>query len=120
MIPLTATSVKKDNSNIRRCSDELWRALRKENFSKVRLDAFYRHMLVTKDGKVNPYPDCDFRMDIEKFSKGLTPDNNIIFKLFFLGLTPKEISEKTGVLLRTVYRRLDNLLNEFVVFYQED
>lgn len=122
MKKIPAELVRKNNSNVYACDDEfrtLFRALRRERFSKERLEGYYHYCVVSGSGVVNPYPEVDFRMDLDKFLSTLNEDNKAVFMLFMKGFSPKEISERTKWSRSHIYYKLKLIFNLFKKFYKE-
>lgn len=119
MTYLPAEKVKPDNSNLFRHSNTLWKALRKERFSKIKLDAYYRYLLVSSSGCYDPYPDADLAMDVERFNQTLDEGSAEVLLYFMRGLSVKEIAAETGRSLPNTYFKLRTLLRQFTTFYLE-
>lgn len=104
--------VKKDNSNIRCYSDELWRALRKERFKPAKPDVFTNQM-AAEEYRLERNPHVDFKQDIERFiDTKLSPKEASIFRLFVFGgrITQEEIAELLGICQASVAQTLKTVL----------
>ena len=119
MKQITPDKVRRDNSDVFRYSKELSKALRKEKFAKVRLDAFYKFSLVSGAGRVDPYPACDFRLDMEKFSATLEHIDRRVLGLFLIGLSAKEISIQISRSHSNVYYHINKIVEAYKLFYLE-
>lgn len=120
--------LKRDNSNIRAVSDELWRALRKLNklnkLNKVHgypmcLDAYIAYLKVTGTCVVNPYPALDFDLDVQAFKETLPLEEQELLRMFMEGYSAKEIAANSKWALKSVYRRLKGIYTKFGEFYEE-
>ena len=124
MVRIAAHEVKKNNSNLFRYSTELFKAMRKVNydsrFMTQTLDRWYQYLLASGTGYADPYPDCDFKMDLESFHSRLPPDRQKLLELFMLGLTPTEISKIIGRSAPNTYFKLSRLKQDFKKFYLGD
>lgn len=85
MKQITADRVKKDNSNIRKYDDKLWRELRKERFKKATPDIFVNEMAAEQQA-IRDAVHSDFDVDVDNFiNTHLNAREASIFRLFVYG-----------------------------------
>lgn len=85
MRQITAEQVKKDNSNIRKYDDKLWRVLRKERFKPARPDIFVNEMAAEQQA-IRDDAHTDFRSDVDKFiDLNLNSREASILRLYLFG-----------------------------------
>lgn len=111
--------VKRDNSNIRKYSDPLWRALRKERFKKAQPDVFVNEMAAEQIAWQQD-PHTDFKCDVEKFMREhLTKREAAILEMFLFGggISQTEMGEKLGVSQPTVTNDFRRVLTKFKEYY---
>jgi len=114
--------VNRDNTNIRKYSDSLWRALRKERFKKANPDKFVNEM-AAEHLAFRSDPQSDFKSDIERFSNSQLSEREAkVFSLFIFGgkLGQAEIGQILGVCQATVANDLKCCLELFKRWYFED
>lgn len=122
MAQITAEQVNKDNTNLRKFSDELWRALRKERFKKADPDKFVNQM-AAEQLSFQSDPHSNFRKDIETFmATKLSPRRAKIFSLFVFGgkIGQADIGKILGVSQATVANDLKASLSLFKTWYFAD
>ena len=122
MNKITANQVKRDNSNIRKFDDNLWRQLRKERFKKASPDLFTNEMAAEQQSH-HLDPSSDFNVDVEKFSdQYLSELEAKIFKLYLFGgkIRQVDIGELLGVSQSTVTNTLTRVLGIFKEYYYAD
>ena len=111
--------VKKDNTNIRRYSDSLWRALRKERFKKADPNKFVNEM-AAEQLAFETDENSDFKNDVAKFvATKLTEREGKIFSLFVFGgkMGQVDIGNILGVCQATISNDLNNSLALFREWY---
>lgn len=121
MTKIAPEDVRRDNSNIYRFDYDLFRALRKEKFRKPKLDDRYVHFsLNRKAAEANPYPDLDFRMDIQAFLDSLEDDDYLFFSMFLLGFSQTEMMQETGLSQPSISLKISRLTERFKRWYLEE
>lgn len=119
MKTITLDKVKRDNTNIRKYDDHLWRVLRKERFKKANPDKFVNEM-AAENVAIQMSPGSDFKQDIEKFtSLYLTEREAKVFTLFVFGgkIGQVEIGKILGVCQATIASDLRVALDLFEKWY---
>jgi len=114
--------VRKDNTNLRKYDDSLWRALRKERFKKASPDMFVNEMAAEQQAHRDD-PHSDFNTDVITFVETkLNTRESEIFRLFVYGgkINQVEIGEMLGVSQATVANTLKYLLELFRDYYYSD
>lgn len=116
---ITLDRVRKDNTNIRKYSDPLWRALRKERFKKADPDKFVNQM-AAEQMAFQSDNNTDFKKDVAKFvTTKLTEREGKIFSLFVFGgkMGQTDIGSILGVCQATVANDLHCALELFKGWY---
>jgi len=111
--------IRKDNTNLRKYDDKLWRVLRKERFKKAVPDLFVNEMAAEQQAHRDD-PHNDFNADIETFIKTkLSAREAAMFRLFVYGgkINQVEIGDILGVSQSTVANTLKATLELFRVYY---
>lgn len=111
--------LRKDNSNIRKFDDRLWRELRKERFKPAKPDVYTNEMAAEAIVNQNT-PNSNFHVDVENFmTRYLSPQEAAVFKLFvFCGkIRQAEIGEILGIAQPTVAVILARVLGLFREHY---
>lgn len=111
--------VRRDNTNIRKYSDSLWRALRKERYKKADPDKFCNQQ-AAEQLAFNSDDHTDFRKDVMAFiSSKLTEREGKIFSLFVFGgkIGQTDIGRILGVCQATVANDLHNAKELFKEYY---
>lgn len=119
MANIPAERVKKDNSNLRKHSDELWRALRKLRFKKACPDMFTNEM-AAEQSAMQADPGSDFSVDVEKFINEYLSDREAnIFRLYVFGgkIRQVDIGDMLGVSQATVTNSINKALELFKEYY---
>ena len=111
--------VKKDNSNIRKYDDNLWRELRKLRFKKASPDVFTNEM-AAEVAQLRLDPQSVFNVDIEYFmDRYLSEQEAKIFSLYLYGgkLRQSDIGRLLGVSQPTVTNTIARVLGIFKDYY---
>ena len=111
--------VRRDNTNIRKYSDSLWRALRKERFKKADPDKFVNQMAAEQVAFLSD-AHTDFKRDVGTFiASKLTEREGKIFSLFVFGgkMGQTDIGKILGVCQATVANDLHAALELFKEWY---
>lgn len=111
--------VRRDNTNIRRYSDSLWRALRKERFKKADPNKFVNEM-AAEQLAFESDAHSDFKEDVAKFiATKLTEREGKIFSLFVFGgrMGQADIGAMLDVCQATVSNELNHSLELFKKWY---
>lgn len=119
MASIPAEKVKKDNSNLRKHSDSLWRALRKLRFKKANPDIFSNEMAAEQHA-LSTDPHSDFTVDVEKFiQEYLSEKEARIFRLYVFGgkIIQSDIGAILGVSQSTVTNSIRKSLELFKDYY---
>lgn len=119
-IPLE--KVRKDNTNLRKFDDKLWRVLRKERFKKANPDLFVNEMAAEEQG-LQYKTHTDFDTDVATFIKTrLNKREAEIFHLYLYGgkITQTDIGDMLGVCQATVTNTLQGVLALFHAYYYSD
>ena len=114
--------VRKDNTNIRKYDDKLWRALRKERFKKAVPDMFVNEMAAEQQAHRDD-PRSNFNADLETFiTTKLNKREADIFKLYVYGgrINQTDIGDMLGVCQATVANTLQSVLGLFRDYYYAD
>jgi len=122
MKQITAEQVNKDNSNLRKFDDGLWRELRKERFKKAEPDLFTNEMAAEQQA-LRDDPGSDFNVDFDKFAKNyLSEQEAKIFRLYVYGgkIRQVDIGALLGVSQSTVTNTLTRVLGIFKEYYYSD
>ena len=119
MVSIPATKVKRDNSNLRKHSDELWRALRKLRFKKANPDVFTNEM-AAEHISIQADPCSDFNADVERFIlEYLNVREAEIFRIYVFGgrIRQVDIGDMLGVSQATVANSINKALSLFKEYY---
>lgn len=120
MTKITPDKVRRDNSNIFAFSFDLFRELRKEKFRKPKIDdRFVQFSLNRKAGEANPYPDLDFRMDIDRFMENLEDEDYVFFSMFMMGFSQTEMMQETGLSQPSISLKISRVIEKFKRYYLE-
>jgi len=123
MVEIKPEKVRKDNQNLYRMEgrgkelDRDLKKLRGKNPSYEKLGELSDFYKVSGYGKVDPYAEVDFMLDIESFVQRLSKSNRQVLMMCMNQVTPKIISEDLQLPLMTVYKkiyRLRELLEDFL------
>jgi DNA-directed RNA polymerase specialized sigma subunit len=119
MVQIELKYVRRDNTNIRKYSDSLWRALRKERFKKADPDKFVNQMAAEQVAFLSD-THTDFSKDVATFiASKLTEREGKIFSLFVFGgkMGQTDIGKILGVCQATVANDLHCSLELFKEWY---
>ena len=119
MTCIPAERVRKDNTNIRKHSDILWRELRKLRFKKAVPDMFTNEMAAEQLSHQTD-PHSDFIVDVEKFiTTKLSRKEADIFRLYVFGgkIRQVDIGDTLGVSQSTVTNTIVKVLSMFKEYY---
>jgi len=119
MTVIPAEKVKKDNSNIRKHSDKLWRELRKLRFKKANPESFTNEM-AAEELALHTNPGSDFAVDVERFiQKYLSVREAQIFRSYVFGgkVRQVDIGDILHVSQSTVTNSLSRSLKLFKEYY---
>lgn len=119
MTSIPAEKVRKDNTNLRKHSDILWRELRKLRFKKAAPDMFTNEM-AAEQLSLHSDPHSDFVVDIEKFiTTKLSKKEADIFRLYVFGgrIRQVDIGDTLGVSQSTVTNTIVKVLGMFKEYY---
>lgn len=122
MKQIEVDKVKRDNSNIRKFSDSLWRVLRKERFKKANPDMFTNEMAAEELG-LRDASTSDFDCDVDSFAaKFLTKREESVLRLFLYGgkVCQTEMGEILQVSQPTITNELRRILLKFAEYYYAD
>jgi len=100
--------VNKDNTNIRKYSDSLWRELRKERYKKANPDSIVNEMAAEQQAH-HDNTHSDFNTDVDTFiATYLKAREAYIFRLFLYGgkIRQSDIGDIVGVSQSTVTNTL--------------
>jgi hypothetical protein len=135
MKQIAAERVYRNNSNIRKFSDVLWRELRKLNKLKRRsvTPDPYTNEMMAEIFSLQTNPHSDFVYDVEKFiATKLSEREGVVFRLFLFGgnIKQKEIAAMIGntrgedqdatISQSTVNNELQNAITQFKEYYYGD
>lgn len=119
MVSIPAEKVKKDNSNLRKHSDPLWRAMRKLRFKKANPDVFTNEM-AAENLALQSDPGSDFNVDVERFiTEYLSEREAQIFRIYVFGgkIRQVDIGDILGVSQATVTNSINKALELFKEYY---
>jgi len=113
--------INKRNTNLYNIDLDLFKALRKERFKKVKLSAYFNYMECIRGWEENPVDYIDFGLDLQKFLRGLSEIDRKVFTMCFLeDCTQNEIAEEVGLTQGRVAQLLGLLKYLWWEFYYEE
>jgi len=118
--------VRKDNQNLYRMEgrglelDRDLKKLRGKNPDYEEIGGLISYYTVLNYGKVDPFAEVNFRLDMEKFAEGLSESNRKVFFMALDYIPAKIISEDLQLPLRTVYNKIGKLGQLLEYYFKEE